>query len=204
VLCFELSSGHLLRRIEGPPHSAFGDMALTPQGDPIVGDGAGGGVYRVQGDALQRLDRGDFISPQTAAMHPDGRHIFVPDYTRGIGVLDLTNKKVTWLGQGGSKPYALGGVDGLYFDHGFLILVQNGASPERVLRLQLDSTLGRIVSEQIIERATPTLGDPTHGVIVGDFFYYIANSGWNQVDDHGVLPPGAAFTAARIMRFRVR
>jgi sugar lactone lactonase YvrE len=204
VLCFDLRSGALLRRIEGPPHSALGDMTLTRQGDPIVSDGDGGGVYRVQGDSLERIDRGDFISPQTAAMHPDGRHIFVPDYTRGIGLLDLTNKKVTWLDQGGSKPYALGGVDGLYFDHGFLILVQNGASPERVLRLQLDSTYSRVVSEEIMERATPTLGDPTHGVIVDHSFYYIANSGWNQIDDHGVLQPGAAFTPARIMRFGMR
>ncbi len=201
VLCFELSSGRLLRRIEEPPHSALGDMTLTPQGDPIVSDGDGGGVYRVQGNTLQRLDRGDFISPQTPAMHPDGQHLFVPDYTRGIGLLDLASKDVTWLAQGGPKPYALGAVDGLYFDHGWLILVQNGASPERVLRLQLDSTSGRIVSEQIIERATPTLGDPTHGVVVGDYFYYIANSGWNQLDDHGALLRGASLTPPRIMRF---
>jgi sugar lactone lactonase YvrE len=207
VLCFELSSGKLLRRIVGPPQSALGDMTLTPQGDPIVSDGDAGGVYRVQGDSLQRLDRGDFISPQTPAMHPDGKHVFVPDYTRGIGLLDLASKDVTWLSSSGSKSYALGGVDGLYFnqrgDHRWLILTQNGASPERVLRLQLDSTLGRIVSEQIIERNTKTLGDPTHGVIVGDSFYYIANSGWNKLDDHGALLPGASLTPARIMRFRL-
>jgi sugar lactone lactonase YvrE len=204
VLCFDLRSGALLRRIEGPPHSALGDMTLTRQGDPIVSDGDGGGVYRVQGDTLLRIDRGDFISPQTPVMHPDGRHVFVPDYTRGIGVLDLASKNVSWLGQGGAKPYVLNGVDGLYFDQGWLILVQNGASPERVLRLQLDSTYSRVVAEEIIERATPTLGDPTHGVIVDHSFYYIANSGWYQVDNHGVLQPGAAFTPARIMRFGMR
>jgi hypothetical protein len=204
VLCFDLSSGHLLRRIEGPPHAALGDMTLTREGNPIVSDGDGGGVYRVEGNTLQRLDRGDFISPQTPVIDPNGQHLFVPDYTRGIGLLNLSTKDVTWLAQGGAKPYALGGVDGLYLKDGWLILVQNGASPERVLLMQLDSTLGRIVSEQIIERATPMLGDPTHGVIVGDSFYYIANSGWNQLDEHGVLLPGAAFTPARIMRFHLK
>lgn len=201
VLCFDLSSGKLLRRVEGPPHSALGDMTLTGQGDPIVSDGDGGGVYRLQGDALRRLDHGDFISPQTPAMHPDGRrYVFVPDYTRGIGVLDLGSGNVTWLNQGGAKPVALSGVDGLYFDRGSLILVQNGTSPERVVRMQLDPKMTRVVSEQMIERATPTLGDPTHGVIVGDSFYYIANSGWNQLDDHGALLSGASLTPARIMR----
>jgi sugar lactone lactonase YvrE len=207
VLCFDLLSGRLLRRIEGPPHSALGDMTLTSQGDPIVSDGDSGGVYRVQAKSLQRLDRGDFISPQTPAMHPDGKHVYVPDYTRGIGLLDLASKEVTWLVSSGSKPYALGGVDGLYFDqlgaHRWLILTQNGVSPERVLRLQLDSTLTHVASEEIIERSTPTLGDPTHGVIVGDSFYYIANSGWNHLDDHGALLPGASLTPARIMRYRL-
>ncbi|MGC1296627.1 MAG: hypothetical protein WA869_16445, partial [Alloacidobacterium sp.] len=204
ILCFDLSSGALIRRVVGPKPAALGDMTLTQQGDPIVSDGDGGGIYRVQGDALQRIDRGDFISPQTAAMHPDGRHIFVPDYTGGIGMLDFASKEVTWLGQGGSKPYALSGVDGLYFDCGWLILVQNGTSPERVVRLKLDPSFSRVVSEEIVERATSTLGDPTHGVVVGDYFYYIANSGWNQLGEHGALLRGAKLTPARIMRFRLR
>jgi hypothetical protein len=57
-----------------------------------------------------------------------------------------------------------------------------------------------VVAEDIIERSTPTLGDPTHGVIVGDAFYYIANSGWNVLDDSGKLKPGMAFTEAMVMK----
>jgi hypothetical protein len=56
-------------------------------------------IYRVlaKGTKLERLDDGDFISPQTPAMHPDGKHIFVPDYVRGIGVLEIATKRVRWL-----------------------------------------------------------------------------------------------------------
>jgi hypothetical protein len=43
---------------------------------------------------LERLDDGDFISPQTPAMHRDGKHVFVPDYARGIGVLEVATKQV--------------------------------------------------------------------------------------------------------------
>ena len=57
-----------------------------------------------------------------------------------------------------------------------------------------------MLSESIIERATPTLGDPTHGVIVGNYFYYIANSGWDSLDEHGVVKNGKTLTAPRIMR----
>ncbi len=199
VLCYDLETGKLHSRIDGPPHSALGDMVLTRDGTPIVSDGDGSGVYHVNGTKLERLDHGDFISPQTSATHPDGKHAFVPDYLRGIGVVDVASGKTTWLASEGK--YALNGIDGLYFADGALIATQNGTSPERVIRFQLNSTLDGIVSEQIIERATPTLGDPTHGVIVGDFFYYIANSGWDVLDDHGNLKAGSKMTPARIMRF---
>jgi hypothetical protein len=132
-------------------------------------------------------------------MHPDGKHVFVPDYARGIGILDLATRQVKWLNQG---EHAVNGIDGLYLDRGSLLATQNGTSPERVVRFELDSNLSRIVSEEIIERSEPMLGDPTHGAMVGDFFYYIANSGWSQVDEHGDLKTGAKVTPASIRRYR--
>jgi hypothetical protein len=154
---------------------------------------------------LERIDGGDFISPQTPTMHPDGNHVFVPDYVRGVGILDLTNhdltnQRVTWLN---GTTHALNGIDGLYFNRGDLIATQNGTSPERVIYFRLNSSFTTVVSEQLIERATPTLGDPTHGVIVGDFFYYIANSGWTELDEHGDAKAGSKLTPARIMRFHL-
>jgi hypothetical protein len=204
VLCYDLNKGKLLRRIEGPRGAALGDLVLTSNGDVIVSDGDGGGVYRLlaKGTGLQRLDGGDFISPQTPALHPDQKHIFVPDYTRGIGVLEIATKQVRWLAMGGR--FALNGIDGLYFDRGRLIAVQNGTSPERVVAFTLDATLTRIESETIIERSTGTLGDPTHGVVVDTDFYYIANSGWDAIDDRGNMKPGAKATAPRMMRAGLR
>jgi hypothetical protein len=199
VLCYDLATGALRSRIEGPPHTALGDLGLTHDGTPIVSDGDGGGVYRVAGTRLERIDQGGFISPQTSTTHPDGKHFFVPDYERGIGVLDPESRKTVWFGSDGK--YALSGIDGLYFSDGALIATQNGTSPERVVRFQLNSSLDKIVSEQMIERSTPTLGDPTHGVVVGNFFYYIANSGWDVLDEHGNLKAGSKMTPAGIMRF---
>lgn len=204
VLCFDLKNGKLLRRVEGPRGSALGDMTLTPSGDVIVSDGQGGGVYRLpaKGTSLERLDNGDFISPQTPAMHPDGKHVFVPDYLRGIGLLEIATKQVRWLSTEGR--FALNGIDGLYFDRGRLIAVQNGTSPERVVAFTLDETLTRIKSETVIERSTDTLGEPTHGVVIDGDFYYIANSGWDVIDDQGNVKAGAKPSAPRIMRVKLQ
>jgi sugar lactone lactonase YvrE len=207
VMCFDLKTGAMLRRIEGPQHTALGDMALGQQGEPLVSDGGGGGVYRVVGAELKLVDKRDFISPQTPALVPDSDRVFVADYARGIGILNWKSESVTWLNRGAGnagKKVALYGTDGLYFDRGSVILIQNGSSPERVVRLRLDATLTRVTSEEIIERGTATLGDPTHGVVVGDSFFYIANSGWDELDEHGELKPGSKPTPARVMRFRLR
>jgi sugar lactone lactonase YvrE len=202
ILIYDLKSGQLLHRIEGPLHTALGDMTLTQDGDAILSDGDGGGVYRIRRETqqIERLYAGDFISPQTGAMLPDGKRIFVPDYARGIGILDLSTKQVTWVPMQGR--YALNGIDGLYLDDHTLIATQNGTSPERVVAFKLDNSLTHILSERIIERATPTLGDPTHGVVVGDTFYYIANSGWDTLDEHGNRKPGTTSTSPLIMRAR--
>jgi hypothetical protein len=204
VLCFDLASGKLLQRVEGPSTSALGDMVLAQNGDPILSDGNGGGIYRLSHGALTLINGSDFISPQTPAALPDPNRILVPDYLRGIAILDLRNGHVQWLNHNQPPAVALNGADGLYFHRGSLLLTQNGTSPERVIRLQLDPSLSRILSTQIIERAAPTPGDPTHGVVVGDRFYYIANSGWSELDDHGDIKPGARLTSARIMRFQLR
>ncbi len=200
VLCYDLKTGKLLHRIEGPHGSALGDMTLTENGDVIISDGDGGGVYRIhpEGAGLERLDAGDFISPQTPAVLPDNKKVFVPDYLRGIGLLDIATKQVRWLNMEGR--FALNGIDGLYLRGQTLFAIQNGTSPERVVAFQLDPGFTKILSETIIERSTETLGDPTHGVIVGENFYYLANSGWDTIDDRGNLNPGAHPSEAIIMR----
>jgi hypothetical protein len=203
ILQFDLT-GKLLHRIEGPPKAALGDMALSRDGDALVSDGEHGGVYRIdRGNlAVERIDSGEFISPQTPAALADGKHVLVPDYVRGIGVLDLDTKQVMWIPTEGK--HALSGIDGLYAAGSTLIATQNGASPERVVRFTLDAAGTSILSESIIERSTSTLGDPTHGVIVGDDFYYIANSGWDVLDEHGNILEGRSLPSGLIMRTPIR
>jgi hypothetical protein len=203
ILIYDLDSGKLLHRIPGPPKTALGDMTLDRNGDSIVSDGEHGGLYRVgrKTRRVERIDAGDFISPQTAAMLPDGKHILVPDYVRGLGVLDPATRHVSWIPMQGK--YALAGIDGLYVFNGEAIATQNGTSPERVVRFRLNPSMTAVLSESIIERQTSTLGDPTHGVVVDGFFYYIANSGWDALDEHGELKPGSAPSDAIIMRAKL-
>jgi hypothetical protein len=116
-------------------------------------------------------------------------------------LLDLKTKHVDWIPMEGK--HALSGIDGLYALGNTLIATQNGTSPERVVRFAMAAAETRVLSESIIERATPTLGDPTHGVVVGGYFYYIANSGWNVLDEHGNLLEGKSLPISSVMRAKV-
>lgn len=198
LLQYDLDDGTLIARFDGPAHAEFGDMTLAHNGDPIVSDGTGGGIYRLRGQELRRIDHGDFISPQTTAICGKGRRVFVPDYVRGIAAFDLETGTARWLAM--QDRHALNGIDGLYCHGTELIAVQNGSSPERVIAFSLDPAHLAVASERIVERATSTLGDPTHGVWVGTTFFYIANSGWNALDEHGAVRSTSRLTPAIVMR----
>jgi hypothetical protein len=196
ILEYDLDSGALRSRHLATGHS-FGDMILAANGDPIVADGEGGGLFRLHAGALRRIDRGDFISPQTPARCGDDRHLWVPDYVRGIAAFDATTGAARWLAT--EDRYALAGVDGLYCAGPWLIATQNGASLPRVVAFRLDATRTRIVEERILDRSPTT--DVTHGVVVGKRFVYLARAGWSDVDEKGRPTPGKTPSSPVIMGF---
>jgi hypothetical protein len=205
LLEYDLDSGKLLHRydVKEPGKHALGDMTIGPAGDVYVSDGSGA-VYHL--DPARRglellVAPGTFRSPQTPALAPDGSRLFVPDYSRGIGILDLKTKSVKLLEH--PPELSLAGIDGLYLAGASLIAIRNGTSPPRVIRISLDAGLTRALSWQTVEANWPGLGQPTHGVVTGRDFHFIANSGWDQLGEDGKLKPGAEFSAAEIRVMRI-
>lgn len=200
LLRYDLTTGRLQKRYDlrkdGRPHT-LGDMVLNARGEPVVSDGFGGGVYVARGgvDTLETLvPPGVFVSPQTATFASDGR-LFVPDYPATIGIVDPRTRGISWLAHPDSV--VLNGIDGLYLVGRTMVATQNGTDPNRVLRCRLNDALTAVVKCAEIERGTPRLGQPTHGVVVGRWFYYIVNSGWERFNDDGTFkavpspaPPG--------------
>lgn len=205
LLKYSLDNGSLLKRydVKDPSKHALGDLTIGANGDVFVSDGEGA-VYWVNHakDMLQILvPKGEFRSPQTPALSPDGRRLFVPDYTRGIGIVDLAIKKTTLLQH--PKELSLGGIDGMYLSGKMLIAIQNGTAPERLIRMTLDASLARVIEWETIEANWPGLGDPTHGVVVGREFYFLANSGWDHMAEDGSVKPGEKFEPATIRQMRL-
>ena len=193
LLKFDLDSRKLLARFEAPRTTkrALGDMTLGADGTVYVADGLSGDVFTLKAGAAhleELVPHGTFVSPQTPAISQDGSLLYVPDYTMGIAAIQLHIGKVEWLT--GATPVALDCIDGLYVVGNNLLAVQNGTQPERIISFHLHSP-NQIDSFKILEANWKGLGDPTHGVSVGNIFYFIVNSGWDRMDEDGRFAAGA-------------
>src|SRR5580693_6093418 len=101
LLKYSLDTGALLKRydLKKSEKHALGDMTVSSAGEVYVSDGEGA-VYWVnhQKDTLEILiEKGVFHNPQTPALTPEGRKLFVPDYSRAIGIVDLATRQVKLL-----------------------------------------------------------------------------------------------------------
>jgi hypothetical protein len=192
LLKIDLKTRALLHRYDCDPGAQheMGDMTISSNGDVYVSDGSSGDMFVVHHDQdkLEKLlPSGTFVSPQTPALSSDEKLLYVPDYVAGIAAVSLADHGVRWLSS--NSPAALDGIDGLYTTPNGLIGIQNGTAPERVVDFRLETPV-KVGSWTVLEANWIGLGDPTHGVIVGDDFYFIANSGWDRVDQSGTIAPG--------------
>lgn len=210
LFAFRLADGALVRRVElprMPTRQVLGDLAVGPDGTVCAGESVGGMVYRLRpgSDSLEPIvPPGTLRSPQQPAFAADGRRIYVPDYSRGVALVDPATKAVRWL----PKPYSLAsvGFDGLCRRGNKLIAVQNGLAPHRVLELTLDPRGDAITGWRVLEQASPRMGEPNHGIVVGDHYWFIGDSGWERVgdDDRLLTPPTARSPVLLRMPIEVR
>jgi hypothetical protein len=199
IVRFDLGTGREEKRYimrETARGNAPGDASVAPNGDLFVADGRTGIVYTIRNaaDSLEVLvPEGTFMSAQGSAVIRDGSVLYVADYIRGIARVHPQTGAVKWLGH--SRNVALNGIDGLVSaDDSTLIGVQNGIMPHRVVLLRLDSSGDRVIEARVLAQDSASIREPTHGVVRGREFLFIANSGWDQFEDDGSLKKDVALT----------
>lgn len=188
VFKFDLRTRRLLKKypLSNAKKHALGDLTIQSNGDVYATDSVSAAIYviRAQPDEIELfLEDPGFVSPQGLAFSTDEHHLFMADYSTGLFDIDVSTKKVTHLGPVAGQT--LLGIDGLYFYKGSLIGVQNGVSPQRVVRITLSKDLRRAEKLRVIEAGNPIFLEPTLGVLVNGEFYFIANSQWPLIGEDG-------------------
>ena len=92
------------------------------------------------------------------------------------------------------------GIDGLACYGNRLLAIQNGIQPHRVIQFYLSKEADGIERAEVLEANNPRFIEPTLGTVVGDTYYYIANSQWNRFDENGQLPDTAELQAPVILK----
>jgi hypothetical protein len=95
------------------------------------------------------------------------------------------------------------GVDGLYFQKGKLIGIQNGTSPQRVVRFSLSRDNLRLTRAETLEANHADFNEPTLGVLAGEDFYFVANSQWEMVDEKGAASAAEKWREPVVLRLRL-
>ena len=190
-------TGKLERRWELPAvpgGHVLGDLAIGPQGDVFFTDSNEPVLYRLRphADTLERITHPLFHSLQGLAPTPDGR-LYLADYSHGLLRVDLGTNAVHRLAD---APHSTSlGCDGIVWYRGGIIAVQNGVTPPRIVRFELDKTGTVITRVTVLDRNLPVADEPTIGTIASHRFVYVANSQWDKHGDDGAVAPGVRLTA---------
>jgi sugar lactone lactonase YvrE len=200
------SDGTIERRWDIAPVAGghvIGDLGLGPHGDVFLTDSNQPVLYwlRPGADSLETIRHPLFHSLQGLAPSPDGRLLYLSDYSHGLLRVDLTTRGVTRVDDAPNSTSL--GCDGIAWDRGAIVAVQNGVSPARVMRFVLDASGTRIARSDVLDQNVAVADEPTIGAVVGDEFVYVANSQWEKHDDDGKRLPGRPLTAPILLAVRL-
>jgi len=126
------------------------------------------------------------IYPNGITLTDDGNVLYIADVL-GVMRVDLRTQEVREV-----QPDAhdtLAGADGLYWYKGGLIGVQYGTGARRVMRWTLSPDGTRVASSEVLERGTDLVKNPTTGAIFEGKFYFMANTGIDNLDDDKIVDP---------------
>lgn len=207
VFKFKLSTGKLVAKYLLQPDSqprTLSSIAAGKNGQVFAADGLRNVIYRLDGSELKMLvENPRLTSLRGLAVSGDGKRLYFADYALGVFGVDLAAGKGFDLDYSAAK-LVLGGVDGLYWYDGTLVVIENGMSPKRVMRLSLGPDGRKVGKVMPLDVANPAFALPTYGAIDGDGLYFVANSQKNEYDTYGVPKDASKLEGVKVFRSNLR
>jgi len=191
IFKYDLNTGKLIKKYtlfeEELPH-LFNDLVILKNGDVYFTDSTTGSIYRIRKiqDKIELFLRsGEFTYPNGIALSPDQKNLYMAGTLQGVVLVNIQDGTYKPLEHPDGVTTV--GIDGLYHYKNSLIAVQNGLG--RISRFYLNQAGDKILHSELIEFANPVFNIPTTGTIVGNTFYYLANSQLRSFEADGTIFP---------------
>jgi len=178
---FKLDTLELVRQLHVPVlggSQELGSLAVTDDGHVYVIDRARPVVYRKTpaGDRLEGyVASSDLVALGDIAVTPDNSRLFISDSAMGVFVVDPVAEQTAMLD--GPENLNLGGIEGIEYSNGQLIIVQGRMRPQRVMRLTLSANGAGVETIGFLVVGKAEFDHPGRGVIRGSDLFYFANPG---------------------------
>lgn len=194
IFKYKLSTGEFIKSYISPASkrpSIISRIHLTSQGKLYLLDTQNKEIleWNSKTDKISlALTLSKFNDVRSLTTDDSGNMLYLSDNEKGITIINMKNKKTYSIEN--SEALNLIGITDLSYDDNGLIIIQSGFNPERIMRLELNLEKNAIRNIFPIESSNPAFDSPSYGVVVGEGFYYIANSQIPKTNMYGGLMKG--------------
>ena len=163
------------------------DLAIRKNGEIFITDSASNLVFRFEPSthtfAPVHLHRETF-APNGITLGEDDNALYIAD---DLGIIRLDLATATSQDVAPAPRSTMAGADGLYWYKGSLIAIQNDIGTPRVAAFRLAKDGLRATQANILEYRSPFTILPTTGAIRDSDFYFISNSGLDNLNDGKIM-----------------
>ena len=200
ILAFDLKSGaNEDEYVVAAPDALLGDLQMTPAG-LIASDSVTPRLFILRPDQeapeIFSIDQ-RYVNLQGMAYDEKRNRLYVADYLAGLFSVDPDTGEATLVGNVADAH--LGGIDGLYLHDGDLVGIQNGTTPQRIVRIGLNETGDAADNLEVVQQALPDWREPTNGKVMGTTLYYIGTSNWPAYGQDGAVKQDVERAPVKIM-----
>ncbi|MSU25119.1 MAG: hypothetical protein EXS32_15030 [Opitutus sp.] len=195
LAAFSLTTSALTRLFAVPDDGRehlLGDLIVAGNGAVYVTDSVSPIIWRLAPGAEELenfVEHPAFSSLQGLVLKD--RTLLVADYANGLFAIDLSTSTPVVRPLAPPANATLLGLDGLVAVPGGLVAVQNGVTPQRVVRLALTPDLAAVASVTVLAAALPRCDDLALVTLVNDRPTFVAHAGWDNFDPAKTAHPPA-------------
>lgn len=186
LAAFSLLTGELRRIVDVPSDGrdhVLGDLLVAPDGTIYATDSAAPIIWRYLPGAEEMdklVEYPGFVSLQGLVL--TNRTLLVADYANGLFAIDLSDSAPVVRALAPPPDATLLGLDGLAPAPDGLFAVQNGVTPQRLVRIGLSPDLTTVTGLTVLAAALPHLDDLALVTLVNGRPTFLANAGWDSFD----------------------